>query len=370
MSATDQSAYRRWWLGDQAGDVDEFLTEEFRNSLEALRMILAFGAAFFLFRGLLEITLVPTPHWVGDLIFRVVGCAVFLGLWWVYTKMPGRTVRAIILCVYLASYISSTILWADTHAIHVGFLAVPLVLCMTIGIMLWPLLRGLYWPALSVVAPAVFMLVHTASPTRDWIAYGMSLLVTGIFSVLLRRARLRTSFTLFMCEKALRDQVDRDALTGLLNLSGWRERTAALCEQAIRTQSPLAIVYFDIDHFKAVNDQHGHAVGDKVLVHTAKTLATSLRPGDILARLGGEEFVLALPNTTVDQAEQVANRIRARLHDSASPVAVTISAGVAQMDKEVCLERAMIAADHGLLEAKRLGRNRVCRPPPAAPTTV
>lgn len=358
MPAPFSFSYHSWWLGSNAQDVDGFLDQEFDASSNALRWILSFGAAFFLFRGSLEMALIPTPSWTQDLIFRLVGFAYFAGLVVAHTKVKKRLYRAIILCVYLSTYVSAAVIWSIDHHIHVGFLAVPMVLCLTIGILLWPFFRGLIWPALSVLLPAIAFLHLSDAMTRDWMGYGLSLSVATMFAVVMRRARLQTSYYLYTCEKELRQQVDRDALTGLLNLSGWRAKTQTLLAQDQRVH-PLCVVYFDLDHFKNINDQNGHAVGDQVLIKAAKIMASQLRQDDVLARIGGEEFVLALPKTPRDQAEKIANRIRLMIAKIDDPVPVTISAGVAQMMPGSNLGQVMDLADQGLLEAKRQGRNRV-----------
>lgn len=152
-------------------------------------------------------------------------------------------------------------------------------------------------------------------------------------------------------------EAETDSLTGLFN-------RRALFERSLRLQDSLAIVVFDIDHFKQVNDRHGHQVGDTVLQTFASLLAANVRDGDLAARIGGEEFVIILSGTTMDQAMQIAERIREgfaaqRFISSSGNFAATLSAGIAGGDGELDVLTLLRQADTALYDAKRSGRNRV-----------
>ncbi|TDI43586.1 MAG: diguanylate cyclase [Acidobacteria bacterium] len=157
-----------------------------------------------------------------------------------------------------------------------------------------------------------------------------------------------------------------DALTGLFNrryLDGALERELA---RASRSESSLALLMLDIDHFKSVNDTYGHAVGDLILKKVAATLSGRLRQADVLARFGGEEFVVLLPQVTAAAALDSAERIRAsvertRFHAGGKRTHVTVSIGLAMFpDQSDAPESLLEAADQALYQAKKLGRNRVC----------
>ena len=121
----------------------------------------------------------------------------------------------------------------------------------------------------------------------------------------------------------------------------------------------------DIDHFKRVNDEHGHAVGDLVLCHAARCIEIALRPGDLCARYGGEEFCILLPDVDADMAARVAQRICAAVSaapfklDTGATLALSVSIGVAGWDQQSPLRTLLDAADGALYQAKRQGRNRV-----------
>ncbi|WP_240974178.1 GGDEF domain-containing protein [Nonomuraea composti] len=165
-----------------------------------------------------------------------------------------------------------------------------------------------------------------------------------------------------------------DAKTGLLNAAAWQREADTEIVRARRTGDTLALLIIDIDHFKRVNDAHGHLVGDQVLVGVASMLRSQLRDYDVVGRFGGEEFVVLLPGADIDEARQVAERLRVRIGHMAIPVddtlvRVTISAGVALMSVHGDdLIDLLTAADLALYRAKELGRDRVCipavQPPP------
>ncbi len=162
-----------------------------------------------------------------------------------------------------------------------------------------------------------------------------------------------------------------DALTGIANRREFMAVGGKELARARRVGMPLSIVMLDIDHFKRVNDQHGHAAGDAVLVATAATITDSAREGiDLVARLGGEEFACLLPNTSVEQAGRFAERIRSGLEALTVPyngltLKITVSLGVSTCDDAMeSIGQALQLADEALYEAKNSGRNQVvCRPP-------
>jgi len=160
----------------------------------------------------------------------------------------------------------------------------------------------------------------------------------------------------------LRLQARRDALTGLDNRLAVNERLHDEFLRMKRSKRPYAVLLMDIDYFKRINDTHGHAVGDEVLVAVAQLLKASLRESDFVARHGGEEFIALLIDTDSHHAAQVAEKIRAVIAAARLPTVehVTISIGVAMATPDDADEDESVRdADHYLYEAKRAGRNRV-----------
>lgn len=163
--------------------------------------------------------------------------------------------------------------------------------------------------------------------------------------------------------KALQNAVTVDALTGLMN----RHAVPVLQRQLLRADeqaAPAAVLLLDIDHFKSINDVHGHAVGDHVLRATAQTLRLSVRSGDLVMRWGGEEFLLGLPGASPDAAWAVAESLRQQvaavrhLQADEQMFSVTVSIGVASLQPGESLDLAVERADGALYAAKRGGRNR------------
>jgi len=173
----------------------------------------------------------------------------------------------------------------------------------------------------------------------------------------------------YMMHGSLVAQSRIDTKTGLLNASAWEGEATAEIDRALRTETPLALALVDIDHFKAVNDTHGHLVGDKVLRAVTDGLRSQLRSYDLAGRFGGEEFVILLPHARESDALSVAERLRAHIaslsvpvsdsNESGPHVTVTISVGVASLEgagRE--LTDLVAAADAALYYAKETGRNR------------
>lgn len=162
-----------------------------------------------------------------------------------------------------------------------------------------------------------------------------------------------------------------DGLTGTLNRRHLMVRLRQEVELARRSGLPLGVVMFDVDHFKRVNDEHGHAAGDDVLRGLAERIRPALRTYDLFGRYGGEEFVMVLPQTEQEDALAIAERLRLLISGSPFPrsgdvahraLGVTASLGLAVLDVDTLTspERLLQAADEALYRAKAGGRNRVC----------
>lgn len=168
-------------------------------------------------------------------------------------------------------------------------------------------------------------------------------------------------------EKLQAQQLARiDMLTKLNNRRAFNEICSPIWHNAIRHKHKLCIILLDIDEFKLINDNHGHAAGDLVLKEVANVLHDAIREGDVLARWGGEEFAIMLPLTSLEDAVNMAERIRETVSSmpvtyGISKIKTTISSGVAQIDSNTkSIEDLFTIADAGLYQAKQTGRNKVC----------
>jgi diguanylate cyclase (GGDEF)-like protein len=164
---------------------------------------------------------------------------------------------------------------------------------------------------------------------------------------------------------SLQREAESDPLTGALNRRAGDAALESALKNAIAQRLPLAVLFIDIDHFKAVNDMHGHQVGDQCLVAVAETIASQLTPGDSLSRYGGEEFQVVLPGRTLAQARDLAERIRVavrqgRIDCNGLRLTLTVSIGVAQRQAEDgTIQTLQERADKALYKAKANGRNCV-----------
>jgi diguanylate cyclase (GGDEF)-like protein/PAS domain S-box-containing protein len=152
-----------------------------------------------------------------------------------------------------------------------------------------------------------------------------------------------------------------DPLTGVWNRRHFEEVAAAAREQALRYKQPLSMLLFDIDHFKQVNDRFGHQTGDQVLIEMTRLVGQALRATDVLARWGGEEFVVVMPHCTEPEAMQLAEKLRVLVaaHPFPQLGAITVSLSVAQFQADETLDDWFKRVDQALYEAKAGGRNTV-----------
>lgn len=181
----------------------------------------------------------------------------------------------------------------------------------------------------------------------------LSNMITNLSSDLNRREKL---------SQELNDLATKDHLTGCLNRFKWDETRNEEVTRAIALNQPLSLIFFDIDHFKKINDTYGHDVGDTTLIDVAKVASSSIRNLDTLYRTGGEEFAILLPNTEKEQALGLAERVRAAIenYQFADVQQVTISLGVSQLQLENDSGAEFSKrADLGLYQSKQNGRNCV-----------
>ncbi len=202
---------------------------------------------------------------------------------------------------------------------------------------------------------ALFMLLlHTHTQrTSARVLYGLQLQLENALLADQLRERLR----------AARHDATTDPLTGLANRRVLDSALATWQSRVVHSARQLSVLMVDIDHFKLINDTHGHEVGDRVLRAFAEHVRSLLRSQDLFARHGGEEFVILLPDTPLDAAAQAGDRIRASLENTPlindPPVRITVSVGVAQHRESESIDTTMARADAAAYSAKHLGRNKV-----------
>lgn len=191
--------------------------------------------------------------------------------------------------------------------------------------------------------------------------YKLFALIFGLFTLVL----LTSLFWLGHIQKLnqqLKQTAMVDALSGLLNRHAFNQRVEEEVERSRRYKSPLSLIIIDLDHFKRINDTYGHIAGDEVIRKISATLKESVRKVDILARWGGEEFIIMLPGIDLDQANLVADKLIAAAASIKhfNKEVVTISIGVSSWDPEDSIESWLRRTDTALYHAKEEGRNRAC----------
>lgn len=223
----------------------------------------------------------------------------------------------------------------------------------------WFFLAG--WTPLLLLTAANSAQVNGALPQLDWL--NDASLAGGAFEALVLSLGLADrALSLRQDRDVVQVLADHDSLTHALNRRAWNERAGALL--AAVPARPIALLFLDLDHFKLLNDRHGHNTGDRALVAVATTLSAELRPGDIFGRYGGEEFVALLDGIDAQEAVQVATRLCRRVHRLEIPVRdeeqlLSISIGIAMRQRGDHLEALVERADQAMYRAKLHGRNRV-----------
>lgn len=209
----------------------------------------------------------------------------------------------------------------------------------------------------------------TSSAVRSSVAEHAAAVIVGLPKTMIREAGmlelLAAELRIAELEKELaaaREAACTDPLTGALNRRGFEQACQRELALARRSGLSFALAHLDLDDFKRLNDTLGHQVGDKALVHLVDLLRKSMRPSDVLCRFGGEEFVLMLPATSLDEAAKAISRFLREFAAQTIPgtdSTLTFSAGVVVQDISESLQQAIQRADEATYAAKRSGKNRV-----------
>ncbi|WP_438864876.1 diguanylate cyclase [Neptunicella sp.] len=311
--------YRTWlpfWIGDMAGIV--ILTPLFTGLLSKL-----FKHAKFNLKDLVDSQLIgPSDHYY----FKIIGCILLVMASMLLAKLSGAEVSAFAIFFLVIPH-----MWiACTESPLFSFLSLTLTsliivfLVHLLGLMDYVLV---YQFAINVIAANTMFGVAIPALIKD------------------NQYLRNMAFTDSLTQVASRDHIIQQGLLELRR-SQWEQR-------------PLCLIVFDIDHFKHINDEYGHSVGDMALKHITETAQYSLRPSDSLGRFGGDEFIVLLPDTEAEAALMVAERIlqRARQVKIPSGETLTVSIGIAQMKQDDDFDALFERADKALYQAKRTGRN-------------
>jgi diguanylate cyclase (GGDEF)-like protein len=247
-----------------------------------------------------------------------------------------------------------------------------------------PYSRKYRYPWILLSLALTFMVERRAVPLYDTLQGGVPDLVNDLFGLIISVLMVGSQIGLRSLLLSVRDKealltrlATTDALTGLLNRANTLSGLKAEIQRAERSNLPLSVLMLDLDFFKRVNDQHGHAIGDEVLTGFTDRCNAQLRSIDLFGRLGGEEFLIVMPGTSVEEALTAAERIRAAfdsrpLKTPHGPFNITLSLGVTthkfvkslsdrtqENDSELLVKTLLHRADQALYQAKSEGRNCV-----------
>ncbi|MDW5416097.1 MULTISPECIES: GGDEF domain-containing protein [unclassified Iodobacter] len=374
-----------------------FLTKHHRSPLQKPTDLPYFWGKICFIPALFSMALTHTLLSLSSIISTQDG---FSNIQQMFMLIMGDTAGLFIVAPIYASWKSSAFKYRIRPAIPYFF---ALILIIALGFLLYSYLMMLILPILLLIAIRfrlagtslalliVFMLsmigtthhigpFFTPSEPLSFLnlqlflfSIGLTLHYLALLQELLSHSHLQleTEVTLrtealAAANQRLEELVTTDELTGVANRREWQRR----CEEAIiyarRYQQPLSILLIDIDHFKNVNDQHGHLAGDLTLKELCRVCTAELRATDSFARWGGEEFVLLLPGTTQVEAILAGNKLRIAVENQAlveyheQKIRITISVGVAMLeDNDSSLDHLLNRADQAMYAAKAAGRNQV-----------
>ncbi len=255
-------------------------------------------------------------------------------------------------------------------AAAIGFDLLPSALVLVMPIVDNVAVGGARLLRLGLAAQAVGIAVAIAvfgwhpAPATSMLTVVMCLPFLVAYPLVIAVVAYQLALKLSMAGEALRALTELDGLTGLANRRAFDVRLGAIFSSAGQTREPATLVMIDIDHFKKVNDVHGHVVGDEVIRHVARALQAQVRRGDLAARYGGEEFSLLLTGIDAQGALRIVERVRLALErdppPAMAPQRVTVSAGVAEWERGLSNVEGWVGrADKALYAAKRNGRDRV-----------
>lgn len=300
-----------------------------------------------------------------------------LALAWIVTHNPPAWLRGrqqvLLLTIWATTCFLVTSFYLDQFRISAIMFFFPILLMSSFRLTTLTLIAVCSYATLGYLL--VLMLVLEQRPLEvslsveglQWIIFAAttcSVVISGSAVSSAQRELTRISAGLRESARNAREQAIRDELTGLFNR---RQILDVLQQQKALADSgdySFVVCYLDLDHFKRINDTHGHSMGDEVLVRASELMRLSVRDADYCGRLGGEEFVLVLTGLDMASARRVVERLRARLEswDFGNPLGrghVTLSAGLAQYQPAESVDRLLQRADALLYQAKEAGRNRI-----------
>lgn len=316
--------------------------------------------------SVVDLVVFPFPLWFNLAFMRLIACGAFASLLLNYRPtgelFDAYRAMALLFAIPTVFYVASfTVLnhyqlTGISAAIGAGYAFLPFVLLAGLSVFPLTLVENLAIASPILVAQALAGSLRWS--TLDWPsfagAFWLLLLITGVATL---AGMSQLAFMIALVRQAI-----RDSLTGAFSRSSAEEVLELQFTNASRSNTALSLAFIDLDHFKSINDQFGHDAGDKALIDMASFVSSNLRQGDMLARWGGEEFLLIMPNTDLVQAQAALQRMRGLgfgQRPDATPL--TASIGIAERVTDQISDWKMLVdlADQRMYLAKQGGRDRV-----------
>ena len=348
--------------GELAGMAPHDRREQHRRQIKLLHLpvsnLLLAVALVGLARVLAQLALGAQP--LPVLAWHLAAGAALTALAMHYRHMISLRRRVLMGFVFLALLLTSLVEpgtpWRQMPVMSLaGFLLLPVA---GLPLLVRPRVAFIGLAACTLVAGTlVFSLAEISWPERLAFAFYYLLSVTA--GLVLRRARGNLAVRMERQAQGLWQRAITDPLTGMLNRQGWQGIADTAMLDAVAKGAQPAVLFIDVDHFKRVNDNHGHQAGDELLHELGGIIEARMGPGDISARLGGEEFTCLLPSSSAAQAERLAEQLAADYRSRAQRFGSTLSIGVATHGPGDMLNDLLARADAALYEAKHRGRDQV-----------
>lgn len=348
-----------WWRN--------FIDVDGLNSAELKRRVFSFlamsGIALVVFTGLLLANFQIYPWLLSITLFGAL-IAVFINVVIYFsTRQLKNCSIGIALTVLLLSILLVYTGGKENTALY-WIMFYPVVVFTMLGVRSGLILTGL---AVSAIAFQLygpdFGQATYGQTEKSRFLFGFSLVV--LFALISEYYRDQSHQAITSITYNQKQKANTDALTGLPNRRFIDAILLTKMEKSTSEFLPMAVLMCDVDRFKTVNDNYGHDIGDKALMHIAKLMQNQLRYSDVVARYGGEEFIICLPHASMRQALKIAEKLRKNIEDhpvnldNGEELSLTASFGVAEVHSVVAFYNAVKQADEALYSAKRSGRNRV-----------
>lgn len=318
-------------------------------------LLVAGVVAMCIMKGIAELTSNAAFGYPSALVFAAMLVLTWLG----WTAQRSDVIRLSV-CAYLTVLLFSLLSEAWNQPYWLAATAPVLLIVPIASAFVWFDVVDFVYAMLTTISSMVIVVLRSTSPPQINLYMGSYMALSIGLAVMLHIIIGMQRKQYYDMERRLSHGAFVDELTGLWNRRYVLKMARKLCEQANTIISPMCILYIDADHFKHINDEHGHEAGDDILRTLAQRISACLRKEDVLGRIGGEEFVAVLPQTRREDALRIARRICDEARTlTVNGITTTVSIGIAHHHTGADLRSTLNRADAAVLMAKRRGRNQI-----------